>query len=108
MPGALACRSVSVQLALISPGSLPVSSFFETVTRGASPLGGLEIGGDRRDQRVRSGVRFSRCKGNAAGETLLEKTPVPARLRRGDGNRASITLSRRSFHSSAVKFDLSG
>src|SRR5262245_59057557 len=60
--------------------------FFEAVARGASPLGGFEIGDDRLDQRVGSGDRFGRRTGGAAGETLLPNAPEPARLGRGDGN----------------------
>ncbi len=64
--------------------------FLDAVARRASPLAGLEIGYDGFDERVRPG-RPQSPLGSAA------VTAMPA----------IITLSRTSFHSSGVKFDLS-
>src|SRR5262245_25433475 len=54
--------------------------FLETVARDASPIGGLEIGDDCLDQRVRSGVHFGTHQLRATSEALFQKAPEPAWL----------------------------
>src|SRR5262245_35754031 len=112
-PGALAsstapaCRSVSMHLALISPGLLPVSSFLRpsratlrpsAVSKSATTalISGLDPGSVLAAARAVPPAKLSfRTPQSPLSSAAV--TAIPA----------IITLSRRSFHSSGVKFDLS-
>src|SRR5215831_19489278 len=58
----------------------------QTVARGASPFGSLEVGDDCFDQRVRPGVHLRPHQLAALRETLLQKAPQAAGLGSRDGD----------------------
>src|SRR5262245_41321059 len=80
----------------------------QAVARGASPFGSLKVGDDRFDQRVQPGVHLGCHQRVAAGELSFKRPHRPLGSAAKTAIPATITLSRRSFHSSGVKFDLSG
>src|SRR5499427_7663615 len=114
IPGALAsttapaCRSVSMHLALISLGLLPVSFCFRPSRAALRP------------SAVSKSATTALISASAPGSNLAVISALPSaklsfrRPHRPLGSAAEtaipaiITLSRRSFHSSGVKFDLSG
>src|SRR6478672_12347852 len=105
---ALACRSVSMHLALISEGLLPVNFSFRPSRAVLRP------------SAVSKSATTALISASAPGSILAVTSALPLaklsfkRPHRPLGSAAetaipaAITLSRRSFHSSGVKFDLSG
>src|SRR5262245_57226410 len=103
-----ACRSVSMHLALISAGLLPVSFSFRPSRAVLRP------------SAVSKSATTALISASAPGSILAVISALPSaklsfrRPHRPLGSAAetaipaTITLSRRSFHSSGVKFDLSG
>src|SRR5262249_8706370 len=103
-----ACRSVSMHLALISAGLLPVSFSFRPSRAVLRP------------SAVSKSATTALISASAPGSILVVISALPSaklsfrRPHRPLGSAAdaalpaTITLSRRSFHSSGAKFDLSG
>ena len=79
----------------------------QAVAGGASPFGSLKVGDDCFDQRIRPGVQFGRHQRVALAKLSFRRPHRPLGSAAETAIPAIITLSKRSFHSSGVKFDLS-
>jgi hypothetical protein len=80
----------------------------QAVARAASPFGSLEVGDDRFDQRVRPGSILAVSSALPLAKLSFKRPHRPLGSAAETATPATITLSRRSFHWSGVKFDLSG
>src|SRR5262245_61010968 len=80
----------------------------QAVARGPSPFGSLKVGDDCFDQRVRPGSNLAVISALPSAKLSFRRPHRPLGSAAETAIRAIMTLSRRSFHSSGVKFDLSG
>jgi hypothetical protein len=80
--------------------------FLQAVARDASRLGGLEIGGDCLDERIRPAVHLGRTSALPSARLSLSRPQSPLGSAAETAIPAIVTLSSSNFHSSGVKLDL--
>src|SRR5262249_41447625 len=113
-PGALAsttapaCRSVSMHLALISAGLLPVSFSFRPSRAVLRPSAVSKSATTALISASAPGSNLAVISALPSAKLSFPRPPSPLGSAPDTAIAATITLSRRSFHSSGVKFDLSG
>src|SRR5262245_44229948 len=102
-----ACRSVSMHLALISPGLLPVSSFLRPSRVMLRPSAVSKSATTALINSFDPGSILALTSAEPLAKLSFRRPQSPLGSAAVTAIPAIITLSRRSFHSSGVKFDLS-